>query len=91
MKHLLLSVILLGTLALTACAGNIPTAKEKGMAWPAPQTREKYVTQTPLGTWIPKKVKQSEAQASEAEAAAAQEALGDLQRRGSVSPRGGTD
>jgi hypothetical protein len=67
---------------LTACASKPTTTAEKPAA-----PKEEYVSYTPTGSWISKKVKKSAVTTSEQETAEAQMALGELQRRGNQTKR----
>lgn len=63
----------------TGCSSTPETGSVKE---PTKEQKERYTRVTPTGTWISKKVKKTEASASEQETAAAQQALSEIQRRG---------
>lgn len=71
---------------LAGCASKPATTAETKTA-PKPQPQpEEYVSQTPLGSWIPKKVKKSQAKTSDQESQDAQQAMADLQQRANAQP-----
>lgn len=67
---------------LAGCASKPDTTKEKPVAAKQQKQQEEYVSQTSLGSWIPKKVKKSEAQTSDQESAESQAAMKELTERG---------
>jgi hypothetical protein len=84
----ILGLVLLG--GLSACASKTETTEAKPAAAAKPQ--EEYVSQSSVGSWIPKKVKKSEVQpTSEADTNAAQRDIDQLQRRGATAARGPGD
>jgi uncharacterized lipoprotein YajG len=70
---------------LAGCASKPETAKDKPVA-AKQQQQEEYVSQTSVGSWIPKKVKKSQAKTSDQESQEAQQAMADLQQRGNAQP-----
>jgi len=89
-RYKLIGLALITASVLTGCASKTQTAKEETKQ-PAPQPQEEYVRQSSVGSWIPKKVKKSEATTAEADTNAAQQSLGNLQQRGSTAARGPGD
>jgi uncharacterized lipoprotein YajG len=67
---------------LAGCASKPETAKKDKPVAAKPQQQEEYVSQTSLGSWIPKKVKKSETKTSDQDSAADQAALKELTERG---------
>lgn len=78
---------------LAGCASKTTATEKKPAAAQAaapakPEQKEEYVSQTSLGSWIPKKVKKSEAKTSDQDTADSQAAIKDLTERG--NPRRST-
>lgn len=80
-QHKLTGLALLAASVLMGCASKPETANAETAKQPVKQ-EEEYVRQSSVGSWIPKKVKKSEATTSQADTNAAQDALGNLQQRG---------
>jgi uncharacterized lipoprotein YajG len=70
---------------LAGCASKPATAAETKTP-PKQQQQEEYVSQTSVGSWIPKKVKKSQAKTSDQESQDAQQAMAELQQRGNAQP-----
>jgi uncharacterized lipoprotein YajG len=67
---------------LAGCASKPETEKKDKPVAAKQQQQEEYVSQTSLGSWIPKKVKKSEAKTSDQESADSQAAMKELTERG---------
>lgn len=90
MKRTLITLTGLIAASLFAGCASKPTTTTE--AKPKPAQQEEYVSQTSLGSWVPKKVKKSEAKTSEQDSQDSQQAMSELQRRGSNSrPPGGSN
>lgn len=76
---------LIAACLLAGCASKPATTAETKTA-PKQQQQEEYVSQTSVGSWIPKKVKKSQAKTSDQESQEAQEAMRELQQRGNAQP-----
>lgn len=68
---------LLATFVLFGCASAKQEA-EPGQA--AAQPKDEYVDYTPIGSWVPKKVKKSQLKPTENQADQTRDAMRDLQR-----------
>jgi hypothetical protein len=93
-QHKLIGLGLLAASVLMGCASKPETAKTeepKQEAKQAAKPEEEYVRQSSVGSWIPKKVKKSEAVTSEAETNAAKKSLDNMQQRGATAARGSGD
>ena len=77
---------LIAACLLAGCASKPATTAETKTAPKQQQQQEEYVTQTSVGSWIPKKVKKSQAKTSDQESQEAQEAMRELQQRGNAQP-----
>ena len=87
MKRTLITVSgLIAAGLLAGCASKPDTAKDKPVAAKQQQQEEEYVSQTSVGSWIPKKVKKSQAKTSDQESQDAQQAMAELQQRGNAQP-----
>lgn len=69
-------------LFLAGCSTKQQTATEK-----TAQPKEEYVRRSTTGSWISQKVPKSQVQTSDQESKDAQQAMGELQRRGNQTPR----
>src|SRR5690348_3307526 len=93
-QHKLIGLALLAASGLMGCASKPETAKTEEAKQEAKQPakqEEEYVRQSSVGSWIPKKVKKSEAATSQADTNASQQALGNMQQRGNTAARGPGD
>ena len=85
-RHTLLVLGLIASSVLVGCTTQPKTAERKPEIKEAKkETTEEYVTQTTTGSWIPRKVKKSEATASDKQSREAQQAMSDLQQRGNLN------
>lgn len=67
---------------LTACVSQEKTAAAQPAA-----AKEEYVTYTPTGSWMSKKVKKSQVTPTDQESAEAKQAMEELQRRANQVPK----
>ena len=89
-----LRITCLGLIAaslLAGCASTEKSATAKTKQEATDGKKQEYVRQTPTGSWISRKVKKEDAQASEQQSEEAQRALAELQRRGNDVARGPGD
>ena len=75
---------------LVGCASQpATTTPTKPVAAKQQQPQEEYVSQTSVGSWIPKKMKKSQAKTSEEETRDAQQGMSELQQRANAQPPAG--
>ncbi len=91
MKHVHYRTLLVLVVAagLAGCASKPEKTKADAAQTKPAQQQEEYVSETSVGSWIPKKVKKSQAKPSEQETREAQQAMSDLQRAGNAQPPAG--
>jgi hypothetical protein len=77
-------VLLLGSCLAAGCA---TPAQKQAKTEPAKQDDDEYVYYTPIGSYIPVKVRKADLKMSDADADKARDIFADLQRKGQRAPR----